>query len=215
MANVTPANLGKRRPEPPGKSGLAHDEQTRSVARRLGKCPICSYNLRGLPSTHCCPECGFHYDSQTRIWRPLKPKAIFGGLFGFVGGSIGVVLFVADSPRIGLPVLVLWIGLASYVSWRFYSIYKRGQFVCVGPDGIRYRLQKTEAQLILWKDIAAIHRLRFDKLCRVERIGDLKQVLLQDVFSSPADTLEFADLANQLLRVARTTNREDTRPAPD
>ena len=199
MANVTFTNPGEQRPEPPGESGSAHDEQARSAAHRLGKCPVCSYSLRGLPSEYRCPECGFPYDSQTRVWRPLKPKAIFGGLFGFVAGSYGVVLFVLDSPRIGLPVLVLWIGLASYVSWRFYSIYKRGQFVCVGPDGIRYRLHKTEAQLILWKDIAAIHRLGFGKLCRVERVGDQKHILLQDVFSSPADVVEFADLANQRL----------------
>lgn len=183
------------------------------MAHRLGKCPVCSYSLRGLPSEYRCPECGFPYNSQTRIWRPLKPKAIFGGLFGFIGGSIGVVLFVADSPRIGLPVLVLWIGLACYVTWRFYSIYKRGQFVCAGPDGIRYRLHKTEAQLILWKDIAAIHRLRFDKLCRVERIGDLKQVLLQDVFSSPADTLEFADVANQRLAAHLRTLASEPPPS--
>ena len=213
MAEVTPVDPDNRRPDPLGEFGSTHDEQARSGTCRLGKCPVCTYSLRGLPSEYRCPECGFPYDSQTRIWRPLKPKAIFSGLFGFVAGSYGVVLFVLDSPRIGLAVLVLWIGLASYVSWRFYSIYKRGQFVCVGPDGIRYRLQKTEARLIPWKEIAAIHRLRFDKLCRVERVGDQKHILLQDVFSSPADVVEFADLANQRLTAhLKTLASEPLRP---
>ncbi len=199
MANVTASESGKRHPEPPGESGSAHNEPTRSVAHRLGKCPVCNYSLRGLPSTHRCPECGWFYDAQTRIWRPLKPKVIFGGFVGLICGSSQLVQFIFQAPRIWIPVCVLWVGLTSYLGWRCYLIYKRGQFVCVGPDGIRYRLQKTEAQLILWKDMAAIHRQRFDKLCRVERIGDLKHIPLQGVFSSPADVVEFAELANQRL----------------
>ncbi len=199
MANVTPSESGKRHPEPPGNSESAPEERTRSVAHRLGKCPICSYNLRGLPNTHRCPECGWFYDTQTRIWRPLKPKVIFGGLVGLIFGSGQLVQFIFHAPRLWIPVCVLWIGLTSFLAWRCYLLYKRGQFVCVGPDGIRYRLQKAETQLILWKDIAAIRRQRFDKLCRVERVGDQSYIVLQGVFSSSADTMEFAELANQRL----------------
>ncbi|MCH8878276.1 MAG: hypothetical protein IID34_00150 [Planctomycetes bacterium] len=196
MANVPPSDPPERRPELPTE---AHDEQARSAAHRLGKCPICSYSLRGLPSEYRCPECGFPYDSQTRIWRPQKPKAIFAGLIGFIGGGGFLVHFIVQAPRIGIPVFVLWMGLASYIGWRCYSIYKRGQFVCVGSDGIQYRLQKAEAQLICWKDIAVIHRRWLDKRCLVERVGDQKDIPLYGVFCSPADVVEFADLANQRL----------------
>ena len=213
MANVTFTNPGEQRPEPPGESGSAHDEQARSAAHRLGKCPVCSYSLRGLPSTYRCPECGWPYDAQTRIWRPLKPKAIFGGLIGFIGAIEGLVWFVVGAPPIfGIAIFVGWLGPASYIGWRYYSIYKRGQFVCVGNDGILYRLLDTEAQLIRWKDIAAIHRQRFDKLCRVERVGDQKHILLQDVFSSPADVVEFADLANQRLTAHLKTLASEPHP---
>ncbi|MCH8853367.1 MAG: hypothetical protein IID41_12065 [Planctomycetes bacterium] len=188
MANVTPSEPAEQ-----------HPEQTRSAAHRLGKCPICDYNLRGLPNTHRCPECGWFYDAQTRIWRPLKPKVIFGGFVGLICGGSQLVQFIFQAPRLWIPVCALWIGLASYLGWRCYLIYKRGQFVCVGPDGIRYRLQKTEAQLILWKDIASIHRQRFDKLCRIERIGGQQHIVLQGAFASAADTMEFAELANQRL----------------
>lgn len=205
MANVAPADPDKRRPGPPGESRPVDNEQTRSVARRLGKCPICSYNLRGLPSTHRCPECGWFYDAQTRIWRPLKPKVIFGGFVGLIVGSSQLVQFVFHAPPLWIPACVLWVGLMSFIGWRCYLLYKRGQFVCVGPDGIRYRLQKAETQLILWKDIAAIHRQRYDKLCRIERVGDQNHIFLQGVFSSPADVVEFADLANQRLTAHRKT----------
>ncbi len=214
MAHVTPSESGKRRFGPPGESTSAHDEQARSVTHRLGKCPVCRYSLRGLPSEYRCPECGFPYDSQTRIWRPLKPKAIFGGLIGFIGAIEGLVWFVVGAPPIfGIAIFVGWLGPASYVGWRYYSIYKRGQFVCVGPDGIRYRLQKTEAQLIRWKDLGAIHRQRYDKLCVVERIGDQKRITLQGVFSSPADVVEFADLANQRLTAHLKTLASEPPPS--
>ena len=213
MANVTPAEPDERRPDSPGESGSAHDEQTCSTAYRLGKCPICGYNLRGLPSKYSCPECGWPYDAQTRIWRPQKPKAIFAGLIGFIGGGGFLVHFIVQAPRIGIPVFVLWMGLASYIGWRCYSIYKRGQFVCVGSDGIQYRLQKAEAQLIFWKDIAAIHRQRFDKLCRIERIGGQQHIVLQGAFASAADTMEFADLANQRL-TAHLKNLASEPPSP-
>ena len=214
MVNVTPAQPGKRRPGPPGESGSAHDQQTRSVVHRLGRCPICGYNLRGLPSTHRCPECSWPYDARTRIWRPLKPKAIFAGLIGFIGAIEGLVWFVVGAPPIfGIAIFVGWLGPASYVGWRYYSIYKRGQFVCVGPDGILYRLQEAEAQLIRWEDIAAIHRQRFDKLCRVERIGDQKHIMLQGVFSSSVDAVEFADLANQRLTVQLKTLASEPPPS--
>ena len=108
---------------------------------------------------------------------------------------------------------MLWVGLTSYLGWRCYLIYKRGQFVCVGPDGIRYRLQKAETQLILWNDIAAIHRQRFDKLCRVERAGDQKDITLQGVFRSSADIVEFADLANQRLTAHLKTLASEPRPS--
>ena len=103
MANVTPAEPDKRRPEPPGKSESADDEQSRSAARRLGKCPVCSYSLRGLSNEYSCPECGFPYDSQTRIWRPLKPKAIFGGLIVFE--TVAYWVLTTDMPFGRLSVL--------------------------------------------------------------------------------------------------------------
>lgn len=33
----------------------------------LERCPMCKYDLAGLPARHACPECGFAYDADTWI----------------------------------------------------------------------------------------------------------------------------------------------------
>ena len=38
-------------------------------SKPLKRCPVCRYDLRGLPTEHRCPECGMAYDSTMRIWR--------------------------------------------------------------------------------------------------------------------------------------------------
>jgi hypothetical protein len=48
-------------------------------SRPLSHCPICLYDLAGLPNNHKCPECGFAYDESMRVWTkelsPLRAKA--------------------------------------------------------------------------------------------------------------------------------------------
>src|SRR5215510_2311132 len=39
----------------------------------LTTCPECTYDLRGLPLNHACPECGFAYDEHTAVWRARCP----------------------------------------------------------------------------------------------------------------------------------------------
>jgi len=39
-------------------------------AGQLVRCPVCRYDLSGLPAEHRCPECGFEYDKTMRAWDP-------------------------------------------------------------------------------------------------------------------------------------------------
>lgn len=39
----------------------------------ITKCPVCRYDLTGLPKNHTCPECGFEYDESMRIWYMRQP----------------------------------------------------------------------------------------------------------------------------------------------
>ena len=64
----------------------------------ITECPVCRYNLTGLPKNHRCPECGFEYDETMRVWWTARrgPSDIFKwvGVEGFVAipilGLIGV-----------------------------------------------------------------------------------------------------------------------------
>ncbi len=38
----------------------------------ITKCPMCRYDLSGLPKNHQCPECGFEYDETMRVWYVRK-----------------------------------------------------------------------------------------------------------------------------------------------
>ena len=38
------------------------------------RCPVCRYDLRGLPAEHRCPECGLGIDDSMRTWRLGKPS---------------------------------------------------------------------------------------------------------------------------------------------
>lgn len=42
----------------------------------ITECPVCRYNLDGLPRNYHCPECGFEYEETMRAWRTTLPKAI-------------------------------------------------------------------------------------------------------------------------------------------
>lgn len=43
------------------------------TAQPLTHCPVCNYDLTGLPKNHRCPECGFEYDETTVTWNvPLQ-----------------------------------------------------------------------------------------------------------------------------------------------
>ncbi|HEV2295476.1 MAG TPA: hypothetical protein VGR35_16625 [Tepidisphaeraceae bacterium] len=102
-------------------------------------CPVCEYDLQGLPLVHRCPECGFAYDRNARGARPVALGAsdrlsrfdkvcgvlaaiiaaafVLMGVFGtFVGTSASFTL-----PAIVgvLPALVGWGILKSViVAWR-------------------------------------------------------------------------------------------------
>ena len=38
------------------------------------RCPVCRYDLRGLPAEHRCPECGLGIDDSMNTWRMRKPS---------------------------------------------------------------------------------------------------------------------------------------------
>jgi|CXWL01.1.fsa_nt_gi hypothetical protein len=68
-------------------------------------CPVCRYDLTGLPKNHTCPECGFEYDESMRIWIApklgwiltvisLMPQVLFLGMFVYFGTKVRIPAYV-------------------------------------------------------------------------------------------------------------------------
>lgn len=120
-------------------------------------CPVCRYDLTGLPKNYTCPECGFEYDETMRVWfMPVIPRwvlflagvlialalsatAQFGQLltnvFGLKSRDVPVVLFA-------LAAIVPFIGL----------FYPRG-WVAAGRKGIAYRFPLCAPHVLSWSEI--------------------------------------------------------------
>ena len=83
-------------------------------------CPLCDYDLKGLPTEHKCPECGYEYDNATIVlpcWtskgkRTSWRQRLF--LVVVVVCGISALLLVGGLPT--LPPLVLFLGLATYLA---------------------------------------------------------------------------------------------------
>ena len=57
-------------------------------------CPRCDYDLQGLPAAHVCPECGFEYDSNTRVWRDVSWRRRINRCLSIVLSVLALLLFL-------------------------------------------------------------------------------------------------------------------------
>lgn len=127
----------------------------------LDRCPVCRYSLQGLPRKHRCPECGFEYDEETRVWRP-RSFWKFGGIMLFV---LGVQLPQAmgrisrRSPSQPLFWLNAGLGLlfAGMLGWLIWMYFKR-PFIAVGPTGITVKLDSSVPKVYPWNQIVEVKR---------------------------------------------------------
>jgi hypothetical protein len=91
----------------------------------LTKCPICRYDLTGLPASHRCPECGFEYDETTVVWyapRDWWTAACLWGIFLFlaVGIAVDFAGLLTGRPELGRRVFsflfaIVWLTLT--IAW--------------------------------------------------------------------------------------------------
>ena len=76
--------------ERPDTAPAVDELLTRFLSDRDARCPLCSYNLRGLTGSHC-PECGREIQLAIRVtervyapWLVSFAAAAFSGPFGFL-----------------------------------------------------------------------------------------------------------------------------------
>ena len=90
-------------------------------------CPLCDYDLKGLPTEHKCPECGYEYDNATIVlpcWTSKGKRTSWLTrmfLLSIVGLGILALLLLSGLPT--LPPLVLFLSLPIYLTFLILIAY--------------------------------------------------------------------------------------------
>jgi hypothetical protein len=130
------------------------------------RCPVCEYDLAGLPAAHACPECGFEYDERTivlygaRTGQSVQPLLV--GLFGY----LTAVTWIAGYRWVSLGLLlgaacILWQMFAN--RRRFNTRGGRTQLVAT-REGVSLREGPGPPDLVPWPRIRQFRLRRFHRL---------------------------------------------------
>lgn len=160
-------------------------------------CPRCRYDLTGLPTSHTCPECGLHYDDNTRIWRPgLDWRHYFAG-YGGGGLVLGFVLYcigvcAGAQPAILEAVMCMFLPaitllIAMLVQWlRLGRISNR--FVAITGSGLLISL-RGENRMVAFDRITSVGGNHRRALLRLRDAA--LPLTLDYVFESEAEFVRF------------------------
>lgn len=67
----------------------SHSDQ-RSSSGSLQCCPVCDYDLTGLPEAYACPECAFEYEPSIRVINERRINPWLRGIFAIITLALGV-----------------------------------------------------------------------------------------------------------------------------
>jgi hypothetical protein len=131
---------------------MAPNEQTSAP---LTHCPICRYDLSGLPKDHRCPECGFEYDASMRMW--VAPPArwwyyafcVCWFLFGLFTCWILLRLATGWDALIAVFMVALWIACFAL----FLRRGRYGQRVVISDSGILVTRRLLKPIIRPWADV--------------------------------------------------------------
>lgn len=118
-------------------------------------CPVCRYDLTGLPKEHRCPECSFEYDETMTVWwMPAVPRWMLLVLWIVSSVVLYEWLGRAFAKGLGLRseeallVVLFLAGVAPFIG----LFYPRG-FVAAGRNGLSYRFPLRPVRTIPWDQI--------------------------------------------------------------
>ncbi|MCK4341424.1 MAG: hypothetical protein KAY37_06850 [Phycisphaerae bacterium] len=170
----------------------------------LERCPVCSGDLGQRPPPNHCPECGFAYDEQTRVWRSGETWARLAVIYALVGLVIGVVvatLYRVSLDRVPNPTLTL---LCAVIAPAVGLVFRRGlggritgRFVALTPSGIMVGT-RSRPLLIPWSDFNRLVERR--GITRIQRHGTSILVALDDIFANEEEKVSFR---NELTRASK------------
>ena len=106
---------------------LQMTEQQPMTIGLVAICPLCDYDLKGLPTEHKCPECGYEYDNAAIVlpcWTSKGKRTSWAQrlfLLAVVGSGILALLLLSGLPT--LPRLALFLGLPIYLAFLILIAY--------------------------------------------------------------------------------------------
>lgn len=129
-----------------------------ATGERAHACLRCGYDLKGLPESGRCPECGFCYDPACRLLRvnvrrrqlrQLLLAAVLAVVMAWTFTKAGVLpedywIFVV----IGLP--------AAWAAWRLLGIHGRYCWVTINVWGVSFRHPDKGTFCVEWARIGDV-----------------------------------------------------------
>ena len=172
-------------------------------------CPVCSRPLAESLPPNRCPDCGFEYDADTRVWRSADTwgrVAVVYTAYGLIGGTICAALYrfgFAQAPYPALPLLLaLVVPVVSLFLRRLISGRITGRFVALTPSGVLVGTRPTP-ELVLWDDVDRLADQR--GVPKLQRRASETLIPLDDVFAGAEDLAAFHNALQAALR-RRTLN---------
>lgn len=148
----------------------------------LTHCPVCKYDLTGLPTDHRCPECGFEYEESMRLWvAPALPRwTTVMRWFVLVSFpfAMGSMLAYEKTGRVPLPTELVYRAWPVFVFWYVlftpffilpeYIMRKCPSLLVLGKEGLFFRRPFNKPQKYRWAELVlsgwAVDHLRAEDL---------------------------------------------------
>jgi hypothetical protein len=125
--------------------------------RLLPRCPVCDYDLTGLPDEGRCPECGFEYDNSfmMRYGRPIAGRATWPNMIFAALLSFGLLLFMAEYFLLGPGLIVIAIAYGLWLRHSVMVAHRRPlqHQLLISRRGVSVRLGPGTTQYIDWPHI--------------------------------------------------------------
>lgn len=124
----------------------------------ITNCPVCRYDLTGLPRNHRCPECGFDYDETMRVWYGRKPRW-WVGLVSITPMLLMLGALLWNGLRFGLPATVYMVYLVAglpvpLIILLITALLRRSRsFMLVADLGLYSKLELRRMQFWPWSEL--------------------------------------------------------------
>lgn len=165
------------------------------VSDALQRCPVCGTDLAQQPVAGQCPDCGFVYDTHTRVWRSTQTwgrVALIYVAAGLILGLGAAALYRTGLEYVPNPMLAVVCAVAfpvlALTVRRVISGRITGRFVALTPRGIVVGT-RSRPRVVPWNDFARVVERR--GILHIQVHSSAIPIALDDVFENAAEAATF------------------------